>query len=207
METVISIVLVLVIIAAILFIVFRPKDKGENQGRDAYFYLVSFISLALLYWAISDLVRVWLSEAWGVGNRSYYSYYGGGGSSYQQDTLRNISLRLSTIMVALPVYIFHWYKAIMKKREDWDVQSRKSYCLGVLVLTSLMVLGGGTGMVYQGTNSLLGVSSSAAESLAWLVPYTLSAVGLWLVHFKIWREVAEVKKEQVLEKPAVEEVK
>jgi hypothetical protein len=206
MEVVISIVLVLVIIAAVLFLVFKPKEKGENQGRDAYFYLVSFISLALLYWALSDLVRVWLSEAWGVGNRSYYSYYGGG-NTYQQDTLRNISLRLSTIMVALPVYIFHWYKAIMKKREEWDVQSRKSYCLGVLVLTSLMILGGGTGMVYQATNSMLGVSSSAAESLAWLIPYTLSAAGLWVVHFKFWREVSEIKKEVVLEKPEALEVK
>ena len=46
---------------------------------------------------------------------------------------------------------------------------------------------------------MLGLDTNSGRSLAYLVPYTLAAVALWIVHFGIWKaggERAEMERKE-----------
>ncbi|KKU55617.1 hypothetical protein A3H89_00805 [Candidatus Amesbacteria bacterium RIFCSPLOWO2_02_FULL_48_11] len=180
MEAAISLVIGLAIIGGIVYLVFRPKGQAGDEGRDAYFYIVAFLGLVILFWAAADLGRVILEQQWVTD-----IYWRG----RQDETLRKVSLRLATILVTLPVFAFHWFKASMKSGEEMDQSSRKNYAVTVLVLSSLVVLGAGTGLVYQGLNSLLGVGEGDYRIWAYLVPYATTGVLVWLTHFRVWQGV------------------
>src|SRR3989344_1865301 len=184
MEGLITVVIVLAVAGAIVYALFRPREKGEKRGWDLYYYIVIFISIALLFWAISDLGRVWLEQLWNTGTSYYYQ------ASRSDIFLRRISLRLSTLLVALPIFAFHYTKATLKKDEELDYHSRKTYAMMVLILSSLVVLGCGTGLVYQGMNFALGVSEKPPQALAFFIPYTISGLMVCVMHYRIW-QVAE----------------
>jgi len=174
-----------------VYALFRPREKGEKRGWDLYYYIVIFISIALLFWAISDLGRVWLEQLWNTGTSYYYQ------ASRSDIFLRRISLRLSTLLVALPIFAFHYTKATLKKDEELDYHSRKTYAMMVLILSSLVVLGCGTGLVYQGMNFALGVSEKPTQALAFFIPYTISGLMVWVMHYRIW-QVAEHRVKPVI---------
>ena len=180
MESIIFTVVILALLGGLIYLVFvHPKG-----GRDAYFYIVAFITLAILFWAVTDLVRVVWEMKWGVsGYSSGYTY------PYRGDQgLRRISMRLSTFLVTFPIWAFHWFKASLKPAEKIDWLSRKTYALVVLVLTAFLVLGCGTGLVYRGMNALLGVEAANDNVMAFLVPYSLAGLGVWTMHYMAWRE-------------------
>jgi hypothetical protein len=187
MNSLLSGVMMLVIVGVVLYLIFRPKASGA--GKDAYYYIISFMALVLLYWAAADVVRVILERLWNSG-----TYYGGDLSTI----LQKISLRLSTFVVGFPVWAFHWYKAVMKKEADIDISSRKSYATAILFISTLIILGAGTGLVYQGFNALLGIGKDAEKTLAYLIPYTALAVGMWLMHYKMWAHKRNVVENNLI---------
>ncbi|KKU99425.1 MAG: hypothetical protein UY33_C0032G0019 [Candidatus Amesbacteria bacterium GW2011_GWA1_48_9] len=115
MEAAISLVIGLAIIGGIVYLVFRPKGQAGDEGRDAYFYIVAFLGLVILFWAAADLGRVILEQQWVTD-----IYWRG----RQDETLRKVSLRLATILVTLPVFAFHWFKASMKSGEEMDQECK-----------------------------------------------------------------------------------
>lgn len=178
----------LLVLGAILYFIFRPRE-GQAHGKDTYFYVVSFVVLMVLTWAVTDLLRIMLEQILGVGD-SVYSYSRTSSSS-QAELLRRVSLRLSTLVVALPIWAFHWYKVSMKKKEEIDVHSRKSYALAMMVITTLWVIGTGTGLVYLGFNAMLGVGENANRAIPYLLPYSMAGVILWVSHYQVWRRIKE----------------
>jgi hypothetical protein len=185
-----SLIMPLLIAGAVLFFVFRNRgEKAENAGKDAYYYVISFILVMVLYWAVADLFRIILEQVLGVGaaaSRYSYSYSSGTGS--QENLLRGVSLRLSTILVGFPIWAFHWYKASKKPKEEMDYHSRKSYAFVIMVMTSFGVIGTGIGLVYQTMNAVLGVGQNISESMAYLLPYALAGAGVWIGHYLVWKE-------------------
>lgn len=189
MESLLMFVIGIAILGGIVYVLIRPHGGESHGGRDIYFYVVAFITLCLIYWAVADLFRVKLEEWWETGSRY---------TTVDSD-LRRLSLRLSTLVVALPVWAFHWFKAVMKPVEEQDKASRRLYTVSVLVLLSLILLGTGTGLVYQGFNSLLGISGTdAREALTFMLPYGVVTAGVWGWHMKMYLGMKEKKMEEVI---------
>ncbi len=179
----------LLLIGGIGYLIFRPRDKEPNAGRDAYFYIVAMISLFVLYWGISDLLRLILNQLWNSGS-SYTSEvyrYGSYGAS-NTDLLRNLAGRISAIIIALPFWAFHWFKASGRRAEEMDNYSRRIYSIIILILSSTEVMIGGTILVYQAVTALLGVNSDTLGVVAGLLPYTTGAVILWTLHYPEWKK-------------------
>lgn len=180
MESVVVLLLGLFLIGGVVYMVFKPRQRHGTEGRDGYFYIVGFIGLLVLCWGIGDLGRILLEGPLGIVNRYASS----------ESELRRVSLRLSALLVALPVWAFHWIKASSKTHELMDWFSRKVYATATLVISSLALLGFGSGLVYQGLNSALGISMNK-EAMSFFLPYSVVAFVVWILHFKIYREVRE----------------
>jgi cell division protein FtsW (lipid II flippase) len=95
---------------------------------------------------------------------------------------------MSAIVVALPLFAFHWHKASNKSRAEMDWESRKTYTMAVLIISTVIMLVVGIWLVYNGFNAILGVADSyMKQQLAYALPYAVTAVGVWLWHMKIWQ--------------------
>lgn len=168
----------------------KKGTDGKRKFGDGYFYFMAFVALMVLYWGVSDLWRI-IFEKWWVGGVSpstgYYGYGASASNSYEQ-WLRGLSLRISSILVSLPIWFFHWHKATSRPKEEMDEAGKKAYSFVVVLFTSLFSIGMLIGAAYLGINALLGITLSTAEkkSLAFLLPYSIGALTLWLTHWRVW---------------------
>jgi hypothetical protein len=196
-------VIVLLVILAILVLavvglvsLLRKSAGGENKHKfsDAYFYFMSFVSLIVIYGALADLARIILSRWWVDSTLM---------RSSTDQWLRWLSLRISAVLVALPVWFFHWHKATTKPKEEVDETSKRSYAFAFVIVMGLSGLGMTIGAAYLGVNALLGIALTTVEkqALAFALPYSLGALFLWFTHWKMWhasraKEMVEVKKSE-----------
>jgi len=195
MDSFFSMMMVLVILGGVGYMILHRSGKSDNpnNGRDAFFYIIAFLTLMPLFWAIADLFRVVLEQLWGSGSSSY-NYGVRNTSYYYEQSVKKISMRLATLVVALPVYAFHWFKANSRSKEEMDIASRKTYTMAVLILSTILILTMGTWLVYQGFNSMMGLNTMQGTEMAFALPYTVMALAVWLGHYRIMHE-SEVKKE------------
>lgn len=202
-----SMIVPILIIGSILFFIFRNRDKGENVGKDAYYYVISFILVLVLYWALADLLRIVMEQMLGVNNsltRSYSGYYSS--TSAQESLLRSVSLRLSAILVGFPIWAFHWYKASKKPAAEIDYHSRKSYSFVIMIMMALGVIGTSTGLVYQVMNAILGVSQDVSQAVSYLLPYATVGAGMWVGHYLVWKQAKEILVVVKPKEEAVEQI-
>lgn len=191
------------LVGPIAVLVFYLATKGEEgteykeedflaQGiKRAYFYIFSFITLAILFFGVADLVRVILDFNWGGGEVESF----GRTFSFTRDSFsRNVSFRLATIIVALPIWFFHWLhlENNLPKVEDphelrITFRTHKSYLYLVSGITLVVVIIFGIWFVYQLLNLLLGVSDIRLRSFAAPIGYTLSSLVTFFYHFSILR--------------------
>lgn len=194
MVSMLSSVVWIVILGGAAFLLFRNKGGGERRGWDAYFYIVAFITLGLLFWAVADLVRIGLEGLWEKSTAINYAY-GRVVSTSSSTELRRITMRLATILVALPIWAWHFFKTQHQPAAKQDLFSKKIYAGAVLFICTLLGLGMGSGMVYEVLNSIVGVSDGS-ESLAYFIPYFAAAAGTWVWHYKLWQEAREAHAEK-----------
>ena len=180
-------------ILGIIVYFFVKKGGGLAEGRKhAYFYLISFISLAILYWAISDLFRVVFGEWTDVSSAS--SVYA------REKLLRQIAGRLSAIVVAFPIWAFHWMKANPPKDKGLDYGSRKVYSLVVVFCLIIIMLITWSTLLYYVFTWALGVSdNSLKEVLPGFFAYAVNATGVWVWHFRMWRKISRNVYQERLE--------
>jgi ribosomal protein L40E len=187
-------------IAILVFYLATKKEEGLEyeeedflaQGiRRAYFYIFSFVTFGILFFGIADLIRVILDFNWG--GQAIESF--GRTFSITRDSFsRNVSFRLATIIVTLPIWFFHWFhlETNLSKIEDpyelrITFRTHKSYLYLVSGITLVVVIIFGIWFVYQFLNLLLGVSDIRLQSLAAPVGYTLTALVTFVYHFSILR--------------------
>jgi hypothetical protein len=190
-------------IGPIAILVFYLATKGEGeieykeedilaQGiRRAYFYIFSFVTIGILFFGIADLIRVILDFNWGG---STVETLGRTFSLTRDSFSRNVSFRLATIIVTLPIWFFHWFyleNNLPKIEESHDLRitfrTHKSYLYLVSGITLIVVIIFGIWFVYQFLNLLLGVSDIRLRSFAAPVGYTLTAIVTFFYHFSILR--------------------
>ena len=189
LSSILTSLVVILVIGGIAYLIFRPRENeiDHESMKNTYFFFISFVGLMVVFWAIADFIRVVLEQNVFTSSTSRisYGYYAPSADAY----LRKISLRISTFLVAFPVYAFHWYKASFKPTERTDKKHKAMYLIAVLILSALLTLGTGTGLVYMLINSILGVSSSSNRELAYLIPYSFAGAAVWLTHFLSYRKM------------------
>lgn len=195
--------LIIPIGAIFLYIATRDEtslqsEEGEDtmaQGmKRAYFYIFSFITLGILFFGVADLIRVLLeygSRNSTMAQDAYrYSY-----SSYSQESFtRNVSFRLATIIVTLPIWLFHWFHLLgnIKKLQDprelrLTFKTHKSYLYLILGLTLITIIIFGIWFVYQILNFVLGASTLRLRDFAAPLGYTVTSLIVFGYHFWILR--------------------
>lgn len=187
---VLMVVLAIFVLAGIglVSIVKKPGEENKKRFKDTYFYFMALVALFVLYWGVADLLRVILDKWWTGGVASNTTRYI---STYSQEQwLRGLSLRVSAILVSLPIWFFHWHKAVAKAKEEVDEAGLRAYSFIVVLVMGLSSIGMLIGALYLGVNALLGIALNTGEkhTLAMLLPYSLGALVLWWTHWKIWHE-------------------
>lgn len=186
-----------------IFLYIATKDETSLQSNEedtmaqgmkrAYFYIFSFITLGILFFGVADLIRVLLeygSRNSGVSQDMYRYSYG-----YTQESFtRNVSFRLATIIVTLPIWLFHWFHLLgnIKKLQDprelrLTFKTHKSYLYLILGLTLITIIIFGIWFVYQILNFILGASSLQLRDFAAPLGYTLTSLAVFSYHFWILR--------------------
>lgn len=187
-------------IAVLVFYLATKQEMGlEYEEEDilaqgikrAYFYIFSFVTLGILFFGIADLMRVILDFNWGG---QVVESFGQTFSLTRDSFSRNVSFRLATIVVTLPIWFFHWFhlETNLGKIEDSHelkitFRTHKSYLYLVSGITLVIIIIFGIWFVYQFLNLLLGVSDIRLRSFAAPVGYTLTALITFVYHFSILR--------------------
>ncbi len=158
-------------------------QKIESAKR-GYYYLVSFITLSVVFFAASDMLNLILTVVFGT------TQYG-----YTYDTFaRSIALRAATLIVTLPVYVYHWVAASKRvENEDdevrnFELKERKGYAQIVLVFSTLILLVFGVRFVYILLLFGLGVSGTQLSDFSSPLSYTLGIISIWAYHLKVLKE-------------------
>lgn len=177
----------LAVIGFVIYLVIRKKPEGQKTGpRLAYFFLVSFITLGMMYWAIGDMVRLLTDTSTTVSYRS---------TSAEEQMLRGVAGRLAVIMVALPLWAFHWFKANPKKGLPTDDEAKKAYALAVVICTMLVMLVTWPLAIYYLLTWVMGVAETSwVETIPTALTYAVLGLLLWGLHFGMWRRL---NKEEV----------
>jgi hypothetical protein len=176
----------LLIIGMVFYFASRHRKNETGSPRHAYYYYAIFMALAILYIALSDLIRL-LSNTWLISD-NYNSLY------MQQSLLRQIAGRLSAILVALPFWAFHWMKANPPDGKI-DKYSKRTYSLFVVIILSMNILVGWSFLFYFLITWALGVmESDFLENIIVMLSYAIPGTFIWIWHFISWRKLNEEEK-------------
>jgi hypothetical protein len=182
--------IILAFVVGLIFIFVKAVFGGSkneskyNSARRGYYYLVSFITLCAVYFSFNELLSLVLT-ALADANPAGYSY----------DTFaRAVALRTATLLVAIPVFAYHWMiankKLSMEDQEvrQYEVNQRRSYVQLVLVIATLILLVVGARFLYLGLLLALGVSGTNLASFFYPLAYTLGTSFVWGYHLLVLRE-------------------
>ncbi len=192
------------VVVLVLYLATRGQEDAEyNEEEDfvgqgfkrGYFFVFSFITLGILFFGIADFIRVILNYNWGGAAptvaRSYYSSY----SSYSSDSFtRDVAFRLATIIVALPIWFFHWFhisENLSKITDSTELKitfrTYKSYLYLVMGINLAIIIVFGIWFVYQLLSFLLGATGIQLSSFAAPIGYTVVAAAVFGYHFYLLR--------------------
>jgi hypothetical protein len=176
------------IVGLLFYLVARKKGDYKTGPRHGYYYLVSFITVAILYWAVADMVRIAVTKTL-VSSYSYNSDYN------QEQKAKQVAGRLAAIFVAFPLWAFHWMKANSGKGQPVDTDSKKAYALATVICTMIVMLITWPFAVYYVLIWAMGVTeTNLGEIIPSLLAYAIPGTGLWWVHFRMWRGLGEGEK-------------
>lgn len=188
----------------ILYLATKEESSIESNGEDtmahgmkrAYFYIFSFITLGILFFGVADLIRV-LLEYGSESSRQTMESIKGYGSSYnysQASFTKNVSFRLATIIVTLPIWLFHWTHLLgnLKKLQDprdirLTFKAHKIYLYLILGLTLITIIVFGIWFVYQILNIILGATTFEMRAFAAPLGYTATAIAVFVYHYVVLR--------------------
>lgn len=185
---------------------------GAKRG---YFFLISLISLGVLFFGVADLIRILVAHDWFGGaavSYSSYPYY-----NSQNDFVKSVSFRLATVIVAFPVWILHWFHIQDQLPKITDVHEQKltfrtfrAYLYIVSGISALLVLIFGIWLLTIILSFLLGATGGTWRELAAPLGYGLISVAVFVYHFFILRDEKIDQLEQKLklapiDKPVVKQ--
>lgn len=173
----------LALIGLLFYLVIRKKGEERAGPKHAYYYLISFVTVAIMYWSAADLVRVAVTPV----QSSSYKYV-----TVREQKAKQVAGRLAGIMVALPLWVFHWMKANPGKGQPVDMESKKAYALAAAVCTMIVMLITWPFAVYYILTWAMGITeSNLGEIIPSLLAYAIPGTGLWWVHIRMWHRLGE----------------
>lgn len=170
--------------------VYLDADKAVKTEyvRRCYLYVMSFVSMGVIFLAFSDLIRVIFNSQRESLSVSYYYNYG------PEYTAGLIAFRAAIVTVALPVFLFHWLR-VSTKVNDYSgdakttaLKERKWYANFVMFLYAIPGLFFGASLVYRLFLLVLSPASVSLSDFAFPFSYTFSVVAILLFHFKVAKD-------------------
>lgn len=160
---------------------------GAKRG---YFFLISLISLGVLFFGVADLVRILVEHNWlGGGSISYSGYYS------QDSFIRSVSFRLATVIVAFPVWILHWFHILDQLPKVSDPHEQKltfrvfrAYLYLISGISAVFVLIFGIWLLTIILNFLLGATGGTWQELGKPLGYGLTSILVFFYHFFMLRD-------------------
>jgi hypothetical protein len=144
--------------------------------RRIYAYLITFAGLSLLAWAVASLgqLLIGLSLPLGVVRTA-------------ESVRDSLALYAAAALVGLPVWLLHWTWVQRTARGDSGERSStlRRLFLYAVVATSVLVLAGSLRDALEQTFSLLLGGSGRALGAALPLPFALTAVVVWLAHWRV----------------------
>src|SRR3989344_9149434 len=160
-------------IIGIIYIIIKSIISGGGTSakmeaaKKGYYYLISLITLGILYVTSSDIIRVVLDYVSPTNltiNRSQ-SY----GTYDYENFVRSLVLRVSVLLFVFPLFLFHWLSANKKPKEvDEETllyikKEKKSYLHIVLTVSSLILMVTGPILLYNVFILVLGVGKTTLK--------------------------------------------
>ena len=180
-------------IIGIIYIIIKSIISGGGSSskmeaaKKGYYYLISLITLGILYVAVSDVIRLVLEY---VSPGSQMSIGSGFPGTYgYENFVRGIVFRSSVIIFVLPLFLFHWASANKKPKEvDEETalyikKERKSYLHIVLTVASLILMITGPYLLYNILLLVLGVGKLSLRDFSFPLSYFVGIVGVWIYHY------------------------
>lgn len=163
----------------------------RTVGR-LYVYFISAVSLVMLAGGLANLLALAFNQLW---------IALGGATVIQADPTairRQVSLYIALVVVALPIWLFHWWRAERAVlRPDGDPERRSTVralylSLGLLV-PFFFWLGSSVDLIQRSLNALLGVPSPPFTGSR--IPFALAVVfvagAIWDYH--AWVRIRDVR--------------
>jgi len=186
-------------IIGIIYIIIKSIISGGGHSakteaaKKGYYYLISLVSLGILYVTASDIMRVILDYiSPSTVNITGYAYPSG-----YETFVRSLILRASVLIFALPLFLFHWTSANKKPKEVDEETSlyikkeRKSYLHIVLTVSSLILMTTGPYLLYNVLLLVLGVGKVTLREFSFPLSYFIGIIGVWIYHFAELKSVEE----------------
>lgn len=183
----------------------ETREGGEKSmahgAKRAYFYLISFISLAVLFFGVADLIRVILEYSWTgqvINSSGVTNYYNYGKDSF----VKSVSFRLATIIVSFPLWLFHWLhiedqlpKVEELREQKISFKTNRNYLYLVSGLSALLFLIFGIWLLTVILSFLLGATGGGLRELGAPLGYGLASAVTFVFHFQALRDpkLAEIE--------------
>jgi len=189
------------VLGLIIYLIARGEKKvKEEEGGEwfmahgakrGYFFLISLISLGVLFFGVADLVRILVEHNW-LGGSSSIGYSG----YYSQDSfIRSVSFRLATVIVAFPVWILHWFHILDQLPKVSDPHEQKltfrifrAYLYLISGISAVFVLIFGIWLLTIVLSFLLGSTGGTWRELSAPLGYGLTSVAVFFYHFFMLRD-------------------
>jgi hypothetical protein len=177
--------------------VYLSGDRATKTEfiKRGYFYIMSFVSLGVIYLAFSDLLRVILNNQSDNLSGGYYYPYTTNYFSAQ------IAFRAAIVTITLPLFLIHWLRTSTKPVEQTIAEKttflkeRRSYSGLILFLYSVPGVLFGASLIYHLFLLLLSPNSVMLSSFALPFSYTFTMLGIWLYHYRVFKVAeADLKK-------------
>jgi hypothetical protein len=167
------------VMVLVLYLITKKSHPDSGGPKHSIYYLMSFVTLLVLYWAVCDLIRI-------IFNNGLLSVT----NSFSDLFFHQVEWRLASILVALPLWAFHFMKAFPPKNFPVDLGSRKVYALAVTLCSVFIIIPGWIIILYS--LMLIGMRESLwVDLILSISSYITIATLLWLVHFKMWKKLNE----------------
>ncbi len=154
--------------------------------RRLYVYFISAVSLTMLAIGTARLLAMALDQIW-IGL--------GGATVVQGDPIairRQASLFIALVVVALPIWLFHWWRAeraVVRPGGDPERRStiRAFYLTAGLLVPFFVWLGSSVDLIQRTVNAILGVPSpvAAGNRIPFALAIILVAGTIWIYHARV----------------------
>lgn len=183
----------LIVAGAVYLFLHKRGESIEIDWVGIYFQIASFLLLVVVWWSFADLSRLFFERLVGFPEAGSSSY---GGDYYREGTFkahpsdlerfsRQLSVRVSALLVALPLFLYHYLQAGRRGVHKTYYAVITFLSGGATVVTLVL-------FVRMVVEVLVGLRLDH-ELMSQALPYLLASGAIWIYHFRLFKNEGRLK--------------